>query len=1031
MNTRVLALWTILALAALPSFSQPAYQVDDINPGESAEHGIISALQKFATIGTTVYFLADDGIHGLELWKSDATAPGTVLVKDVCPGACAASPNALTAHGGLVYFTADDGVHGREMWKTDGTEAGTVLVKDVRPGLADGAAGRVNMVLGGFLYFPGDDGLSGLELWRTDGTEAGTQLVADIRPGTAGSGPSLRAVGSGLLLLAADDGVHGLEPWVSNGIGAGTALLKDIRPGTASSAEPERMDQISDINIVLREWAAAPWGGFLFVARDATHGHELWITDGTEANTSLLLDIYPGSNGSQPSQLTDFGGLVYFSAGDLHHGFQLWRTDGTAANTTRVSGIENGPTGGLPSDLTVVGGNLFFQARDLGHGGELWITDGTPGGEHLVKDLLPGNGSSFTWDHPHGFTNLGGQLVFFARKANQHSQIWRSDGTEAGTVVVADLDGLTHPSSIYLAGTWAVAGDRIFFDGFDGSHELWVTDGTALGTAPLKDLQTQTSSTDVWLGRLLIGGPWGAFGSKSLFPSYDGVVRSAWVSDGTAAGTFPLSEGTHYPQVPREFTQFGALSLFAASDGLWRTDGTLAGTHLVSYDPTGHVSDLTPYGPWMLFSWNRGISLPSLWRSDGTEAGTDSVRSIGASGGNVAEITVSGAFAYFRATDASGYELWKTDATFSGTSLVLDIRPAGSSSTPTGLADLGGLLLFSAETDAAGRELWKSNGLDVGTVLVKDIRAGAASSIRTTDERGVLLRAVAGSYYYFVADDGASGEELWRSDGTEAGTIPVKDIYPGARGSEPRWLTTVGSRLFFVAGDDINGRELWVTDGTEANTHLVADLVPGLGSPVPQNLTAVDGLLLFTAWDENHGTELWKSDGTVTGTALVQDISAGPTPSSPLEITVAGPWIYFAANDGDTGFEPWILPRTALGTGVDFYTVEPCRIADTRLAGGALNGGTPRTIAAAGTCGIPADAVALAVNLTVISPTGGGTLVVHASGIPTPDTLNVGFSTGQTRSNNALVTLGPGGIEALADMTGQTHLVVDVTGYFK
>ena len=1028
MNTRRLALWMILALAALPALAQPAFQIEDVNPAEGPEQAVVNALQKFVSLGSTAYFLADDGIHGLELWKSDGTGAGTALVKDVCPGACAAWPSALTAHGGFVYFTADDGVHGRELWKTDGTAAGTVLVKDIRPGLAAGAGGRKHLAIGSFLYFPGDDGVSGLELWRTDGTDAGTQLVADIRPGAAGSGPSLRAAGSGLLLLAADDGVHGIEPWVSDGTGPGTDLLVDVWPGAASSTAPEAPEALSEVNIVSRQWAAAPWGGFLFVAGETTHGYELWITDGTEANTSLLLDIHPGSQSSNPAQLTEFGGLVYFSAGNPTHGYQIWKTDGTAANTSRVSSVDGGPMGGMPADLTVVGSNLFFHARDLAHGDELWITDGSPAGTHLVKDLLPGTGSSFEWDYPFAFTNLGGQLVFFARKANQRSQIWKSDGTEAGTVVVADLDGLTNPSSVYIAGTWASAGGRLFFGGYDGDHELWATDGTAPGTAPLKELHTQTSSTDVWLGRLPMGGSWSAFGSKVLFPSRDGVVHSAWVSDGTAAGTFPLREGTQYPQVPREFTRLGAQSFFAANDGLWKTDGTLPGTHLVSFS-LGHATGLTPYGPWLLFSWNRNTGTPVLWRSDGTDAGTTSVRP---DVGQVSEITVSGALAWFRANDgASGDELWRSDATHGGTWRVKDIRPAGGSSTPTGLADLGGLLLFSAETDAAGRELWKSNGLEAGTELVKDIRAGAASSIRTRDEWHVLLRAVAGPYYFFVADDGVSGEELWRSDGTEAGTVRVKDIYPGARGSEPRWLTAVGSRLFFVAGDDVNGRELWVTDGTEANTHLVADLVPGLGSPVPQNLTAVDGLVLFTAWDEAQGTELWKSDGTAAGTALVQDVSAGPSPSTPLEITVAGPWIYFAANDGDTGFEPWVLPRAALGTGFDFYTVQPCRLADTRLAGGALNGGTPRNIAAAGACGIPEDAVALAVNLTVISPTGGGSLVVHAAGIPTPGTTNVGFAAGQTRSNNALVTLGPGGLEALADLSGQTHLIVDVTGYFK
>ncbi|HET9227482.1 MAG TPA: ELWxxDGT repeat protein, partial [Thermoanaerobaculia bacterium] len=319
MRKRVLALLSTLALAASPALAQPAFQAKDVNPGPGNEQAILSAFQKFATLGTAVYFIGDDGIHGVELWRSDGTGPGTQLVKDVCPGACAAFPNALTAHGGFVFFTADDGVHGRELWKTDGTEAGTVLVQDIRPGLGDGAAGRVHLALGSFLYFPGDDGLSGLELWRTDG--AVTQLVADIRPGAAGSGPSLRAAGSSQILFAANDGVHGLEPWVTDG--ASTVLLGDLRPGTASSAPPERNDQISDLDIVSRQWAAAPWGGFLFVAGDTTHGHELWVTDGTPANTSLLLDIYPGILGSSPSQLTNFAGAVYFAAGDPGYGLQI------------------------------------------------------------------------------------------------------------------------------------------------------------------------------------------------------------------------------------------------------------------------------------------------------------------------------------------------------------------------------------------------------------------------------------------------------------------------------------------------------------------------------------------------------------------------------------------------------------------------------------------------------------------------------------------------------------------------------------
>ncbi|MBA4192304.1 MAG: hypothetical protein C0467_30405, partial [Planctomycetaceae bacterium] len=120
---------------------------------------------------------------------------------------------------------------------------------------------------------------------------------------------------------------------------------------------------------------------------------------------------------------------------------------------------------------------------------------------------------------------------------------------------------------------------------------------------------------------------------------------------------------------------------------------------------------------------------------------------------------------------------------------------------PTNLTNVNGTLFFSASDVTNGRELWRSDGTAAGTVLVTDVNtSGNADPTNLTNVNGTL----------FFRANGANGQELWSSDGTAAGTVLVTDIRPGGGSAIPDDLTNVNGTLFFSANDGANGRELWM-----------------------------------------------------------------------------------------------------------------------------------------------------------------------------------------------------------------------------
>jgi ELWxxDGT repeat protein len=368
--------------------AQGTYMVKDINPGNQGRPVYMDPPVNLTPWRAWLYFSARDGRHGRELMRTDGTAAGTTLVKDINPGNnySDSHPSFFTPVGNQLFFFAYTASLGYELWVTDGSSSGTRLVKDIWPGPEPSLIthNQYQFVVGvldeRILLFAAPDGMTGFELWRSDGTAQGTTLVKDISPsGNTRYSRNFTQFGN-RVYFSADDGVHGMELWTSDGTTAGTMLFKDIVPGSTGS-DPG--------------WMAVTQGGLLFTANDGSSGHELWISDGTSNGTRRLMDLKPGSGSSvQYTRFYEVGSrYVYFAADDGRSGAELWRSDGTIGGTTRVQDIAPGYSTSYPEYMTLSGGQIIFRAKDASYGQEPRVFFPGATAQPIGRSVLPGTSS--------------------------------------------------------------------------------------------------------------------------------------------------------------------------------------------------------------------------------------------------------------------------------------------------------------------------------------------------------------------------------------------------------------------------------------------------------------------------------------------------------------------------------------------------------------------------------------------------------------------------------------------------------------
>lgn len=694
-----------------------------------------------------------------------------------------------------------------------------------------------------------------------------------------------------------------LQVWKTDGTVAGTTQIGNIPNFDTSQIELERGSLNNNRCVLLNNEVYILFPKFLVNGNSSSL--ELWKINGQ--SLAMIKVLNSDSRYVSINNLTEKNGKILFTYGN----YQFWMSDGTSAGTVMVK-ILNIPTDYSKRKWGYFNGYYYFGASENSIAG-LWKSDGTAAGTTKVYDYGIDPYSNLT---PEYFFETNSNLYFVANQ----SELWKTDGTNNGTVKIPNYSlnrETLQPSlyNIFYPEIFKNSANQLLWKGGDvqNGFELWKSNSTIENSTLLNNIVTKTNKSIVSDVKCKINDTW-------FFNGINDKGMELWKTDGTVAGTQMVIDLNIGPKNTYIYamTSMQGILYFTASDSesnkhFYRSDGTAAGTYEISLG----VNNYYFIGDQLVSDSNKvyfiatsttgsytGTSIP--WVSDGTVQGTHPIPF----SGGVPQFASNLTFANNKIFFIEGYKIWTGDSNL--------IRPIYDAAVgdkpyfPKNLIEFNNKIYMLSRMNIQSLDaLFETDGTEVGTKVVKTFPSGSVSGTTNYYFEKSNNRLFFREQEY--TNNGTLKINLWSSDGTDAGTIKLKELGTVYTAGSLR-SRTIGNQLILFTGNvsPSDSIRAWSTDGTVAGTTLIFKQKASINEVV--GIGKSQNKLFFSCLDQNYFYELWQTDGTASGTVRIGQNQQSQPPLQPSFFPISpksdnildfNQRLLFWTHDNLTDYEPW------------------------------------------------------------------------------------------------------------------------------